>query len=681
MPKQAPNSDSDYLSPQHIDPYLLGVDSGGTFTDFVLISGNEIRTHKVLSTPEAPEQAILTGIADLGLSHKKSQLRLIHGTTVATNAALESKGVKTVFITNRGFSDLLSIGRQAREQLYNLRPKISGVPVPSELCLATGGRCDANGQEIEPLTEADLDQLEQQVRKLKPQAVAINLLFSFLNDENERRIEQRLTSLAYVCRSSAVLPEMREYERGIATWYNAYLGPLVANYFKRLQVALSPARLSIMQSSGGTIAIDQAADKAVNLLLSGPAGGLAAGAFIGQLKQSARMLSFDMGGTSTDVAMIDGAIKLTSEGRIGRYPVAVPMVDMHTIGAGGGSIAYLDEGGMLHVGPESAGAKPGPACYGKGGTAPTVTDANVVLGRLQPDSFLGGAMNLDTCKAQDAVAVLAQQMNLGIEDCAAGIIDLANEHMTQALRVISEQRGHDPADYQLIGFGGAGGLHICALADCIGVKRAMVPIYAGVFSAFGMLVAPPSRQLSQSYLSSLKCSLEQEISARFDQMSTTAMCELESEGISGSEIRLKKSVDCRYRGQSSALNIDWNDKGQVEQAFHSAHRSSYGHNFDLDVEIVNLRLSASSTSAPPQLRSLDPITSPKKPDMRLVWVKTPDGISEQLMLPVYQREQIPLEIWIDGPALICETSATTWIDLGWQFKRDQYGNLNLQKRP
>lgn len=658
---------------------LLGIDTGGTFTDFILVEGGKIKLHKVLSTPDAPEKAIIQGIEDLGLSNKLGQLRIIHGTTVATNAALENKGVKTAFITNRGFADMLTIGRQARDELYNLQPAVLPPPVPEELCLETGGRMDAQGNTITPLAEQDLDQLEEQIRQQQPDAIAINLLFSFLNDADERRIEQRLSNLAYCCRSSAVLPEMREYERGIATWYNAYLGPLVANYFTRLQQAVSPAPVAIMQSSGGTIALNQAADRAVNLLLSGPAGGLAAAAYMGKLGRSEKIMTFDMGGTSTDVAMINGRIGLTSEGRIGRYPVAVPMVDMHTIGAGGGSIAYLDAAGMLHVGPQSAGASPGPACYGQGGTQPTVTDANAVLGRLQPDNFLGGSMTLDKQQARDTIAKLAKQLGLNVEECAMGVIDLANEHMTQALRVISEQRGHDPSEYQLVGFGGAGGLHICALAEAIGIKHAMVPIYGGVFSAFGMLVAPPSRELSHGYLRSFAQLCDEEVKEQFSSLRVQAVDSLTAEGIAESDMTFNYSVDCRYSGQSFTLNIDWQSRVETEAAFHLAHESTYGHRFNLSVEVVNLRLSAHAKAANIELEAMDLYTDQTTDSLRPIWIENDKGQVEERMVPIHLREQLSAGEWLDGPVLICEKSATTWIEPHWRVRLDNYGNLELEQ--
>jgi len=480
----------------------LGVDTGGTFTDFVLFDGRQLRVHKVLSTPAAPEQAILKGVTDLGLS--LDDLKLVHGSTVATNAVLERKGVRTVYITNRGLRDVLTIGRQTRRELYNLQPEPVPPPVPRDYCLEVGARTAADGSQVSQLTGADKTRLLASIKELKPEAVAINLLFSFLNDVDEREIESWLPKTLFVSRSSAVLPEYKEYERGIATWLNAWVGPLVDRYLLQLNEQLAPATVSVMQSSGGTVDAASAGRDAVRLLLSGPAGGLMGARFAAQQGGAQRLMTFDMGGTSTDVALIDGEIRLTSEGCIGPYPVAVPMVDMHTIGAGGGSIASMDAGGMLRVGPESAGASPGPACYGQGGTQATVTDANLVLGRLLPDAFLGGAMQLDRDASERAVGRISRQLDTSVEATAIGIIRVANEHMLQALRVISVQRGFDPRDFVLTSFGGAGGLHVCALAEGLGISRAMVPINAGVLSALGMLAAPRARQLSRTITCLLK---------------------------------------------------------------------------------------------------------------------------------------------------------------------------------
>ena len=359
-------------------PIVLGVDAGGTFTDFVCVEFKQpiaIKIHKALSTPAAPEQAILEGIRAMGLEPvmKNGDLQIIHGSTVATNAVLEAKGAKTVFVTNYGFADMLQLARQTRPQLYQLEFEAVAPPVAPELCLQTGGRLAADGSILEPLSASELSQLIAKIKAIDPDAVAINLLFSFIDDSFEKAICEAISDAglrAFVSRSSQVLPECREYERGIATWLNASLGPIVGRYLLALQQQLGKSSLQIIQSSGETIGATAAADSAVNLLLSGPAGGLIAVKFLADQLGLEKIISFDMGGTSTDVALLDGEISTTTEGCIAQYPIAVSMVDMHTIGAGGGSIAVIDSGGMLQVGPRSAGADPGPACYGKAAPRP-----------------------------------------------------------------------------------------------------------------------------------------------------------------------------------------------------------------------------------------------------------------------------------------------------------------------
>ncbi len=650
---------------------LLGVDTGGTFTDFVLLDDSGIRVHKVLSTPDAPERAILQGIGALGLDAelKTGNLLLIHGSTVATNAALEGKGVRTAFVTNRGFGDMLTIGRQARPQLYELQATPLPPPVPAELCLETGGRIDQRGELLEALTDADLSRLVEEIQRLRPQSVAINLLYSYLDPQYEKRIAAALPGDLFVSRSSQVLPEYKEYERGIATWLNAWLGPLVSGYLRRLETALKPTPVTIMQSSGGTMAAAQAADKAVNLLLSGPAGGLAGAFHMGLGAGRTRLISFDMGGTSTDVALLDGSIGLTNEGSIGRWPVAVPMVDMQTIGAGGGSIASLDAGGMLHVGPQSAGANPGPACYGNGGDAVTVTDANLVLGRLQASHFLGGAMRLNPRAALTAVQKLANAMGMSAESAAEGVIRVANEHMSRALRAISIERGHNPDDFTLCCFGGAGGLHVCELAEQLGLQRALVPVHAGVLSAFGMLVAPRQRQLTRTATQLLLEANAGAIEGTLLQLATVGRRELRSEGIPAGDITAEFSLDLRYSGQSFTLNIPWQgDVATAVSAFHDAHKVRYGHAMELTVELVNLRATVSARSAPIELPRAAYI------ERQPTWVEV-HGIDQPVAL--MQRDGLEIDRTYSGPLLIAEQASTTWVKPGWRLQRDECGNLQL----
>lgn len=645
----------------------IGIDTGGTFTDFVVFEGDRLRVHKVLSTPAAPEQAILTGIRDLGLD--LGRLRLVHGSTVATNAALEGKGVRTAYVANRGFGDVLSIGRQARRELYNLQPDPIAPPVPPELCFETAGRIAADGTVLEPLTEADIAALVTQVRAAAPQALAINLLFSYLDDRAERALEAALTDLCFVSRSSAVLPELREYERGMATFLNAYVGPLVAGYLKRLASAVAPAPVAVMQSAGGTVGAEQAGRQAVHLLLSGPAGGLMGARSVAALAGFEQLLTFDMGGTSTDVALIDGEPRLTTEGRIGHYPVAVPMVDMHTIGAGGGSIARVDAGGLLQVGPESAGADPGPACYGRGGVEPTVTDANLVLGRLRADAFLGGAMALDVEAARRALAPLAHRLRLGVEDTAAGILALANEHMARALRVISVQRGIDPTGFVLTSFGGAGGLHVCALAESLRLRRALVPVHAGVLSALGMLVAPPARQLSHSLPGRLTERRPQEIEAEFRRLQALGEAALSEEGLDPRRCSSDFSLDLRYLGQSYTLNVSWQGLAESAEAFHALHEARYGHRLEVDVELVNVRVAVRGPVPPLRLPA-----APERPAGAPQYTEL-YGIGAPV--PVFARAHLAAGAVFDGPALVTETVATTYVAPGWRCRVDAIGNLCL----
>lgn len=658
---------------------LLGVDTGGTFTDFVLFEDKGLRVHKVLSTPDAPERAILQGVRELGIEGELlTELMMVHGSTVATNAVLEGKGVRTVFVTNRGFKDLLTLGRQAREELYNLQPAPIKPPVPPELCLETGGRFGADGQVVQPLTDADLQQLRDEIERLKPEAVAINLLFSFLDDGFERELEAAMPGGIFISRSSAILSEYKEYERGIATWLNAWVGPLVEGYLARLEAGLPSANISVMQSSGNTIEASLAGRHAIHMLLSGPAGGLAAAKAVGSLAGRNRLLTFDMGGTSTDVALIDGEIQLTSEGHIGHWPVSVPTIDMHTIGAGGGSIARVDAGGLLQVGPESAGADPGPACYGKGGKEPTVTDANQVLGRLLPGAILGGGMRLDLDAAERAVESVASRLRLGLHEAAEGIIRIANEHMARALRVMSVQRGIDPRQLTLASFGGSGGLHVCALAETLGMHQAIVPVHAGVFSALGMLCAPRGRQLSRTRKGLLAQMTDDDISEQLEQLRREGERSLVQEGVDVTAIYTHPKLDLRYLGQSYTLTVPWQLPGGCvasAEAFHLAHQERYGHRLDLPVELVNLRLHLQG----PQ------------PQLPLIPQEMQQGASEPVdfttlfgtdeVVPVWSRDDLASGQELQGPALISEQVSTTWVAPGWLCQVDPYGNLVLYHYP
>ncbi|MCY4358963.1 MAG: hydantoinase/oxoprolinase family protein [Gammaproteobacteria bacterium] len=671
---------------------FLGIDAGGTFTDFVCLtipdktnsplantcSGLELRLHKILSTPKAPERAIMQGLEDLGLTALlgSDRLQIIHGSTVATNAVLEGNTARTAFITNYGFADLLSLGRQTRPQLYALEfPEISP-PVAPELCLETGGRLSANGEVLESLDAEELSRLLATLRELKPQAVAINMLFSFVDNRFEKEIEAAIKvtdPTLLVSRSSTVLPVYREYERGIATWLNAALGPVVHAYLSGLLQELAGSHLQVMQSTGETIAADKAAEAAVHLLLSGPAGGLAAVRFLGQQTGNNRLISFDMGGTSTDVALLDGDIGITTEGRIGPYPMAVPAVDMHTIGAGGGSIAYVDSGGMLQVGPESAGADPGPACYGRGGTHATVTDANVVLGRLVTSFTLADSLQLDATAARMAVGCLAQRLEMSIEDTALGIIHIANEHMAQAIREISVNRGHDAGDFMLTSFGGAGGLHVCAMAEAMQMRCAMVPARGGVLSALGMLVAVRGRQFRHTVGKAVAELSARQLDPLFLELEQQGSDELQAEGLPVGDLMTMRSVELRYVGQSYTLKVPWSDLEGSAAAFAALHQQRYGYSLHAATEIVNLCVQILVRQKPLELPSAVP-TAGRSQHLKHTQVH---GCDNPAIL--VDRSELGTGECLAGPAVITEFSATTWVSPGWEVETDNWGNLLLTR--
>ncbi len=660
---------------------LIGIDAGGTFTDFVLVRLEPIvsvRVYKTLSTPDAPERAILNGIKAMGLEPHldDGSLQVVHGSTVATNAVLEGKLARTAFITNYGFADMLQLARQTRPKLYALETPAVPPPVPEQLCLETGGRVAADGSVVLPLLQIEIDELLEKIESLAPDAIAINLLFSFLDDSFERRIESAIKAKfgeCFVSRSSTVLPEYKEYERGIATWLNAALGPVISGYLGVLQRELGNTSIQVMQSSGETMSASMAAQSAVNLLLSGPAGGLTAIAYLAKQVGKSKFLSFDMGGTSTDVALLDTKIRTSNESSISHYPIAVPMVDMETIGAGGGSIAYVDTGGMLQVGPCSAGADPGPACYDRGGHDATVSDANVVLGRLQSDSVLAGDLTLSLESAQASLEPLAQRIGLSIEETALGIIDIANEHMAKAIRLISVNKGHDAKEFTLASFGGAGGLHVCALADAMAMKNALVPIHGGVLSAFGMVVADQGRQFSKTLSLDVQLIDGKSLEDQFAQLEAGGMEQLALEGLHPSVLASKRSVDLRYQGQSYTLNIDWHALPSVLDAFEQLHRQRYGYSHDGPIELLTIRVNLSTEKIPFVLPQL--IKQPHCNNIRHCKVY---GETEQARL-LARADMYPGES-IEGPAVITEYSATTFVATNWSVAVDGFGNLLLQKK-
>lgn len=646
---------------------LLGVDTGGTFTDFVLFKASGLSFHKELSTPEDPSVAIERGIQSLGLKH--SELHLVHGSTVATNAILERKGVKTLFITNRGLEDTLTIGRQTRAELYNLTPDVNRGWVSRTHCVGVSGRVDASGTEIEAVDANELVHICEQIEKESYRAVAVSLLFSFLDSEHEQRIRERLPDHLFISLSHQVLAEYREFERGATTFLNAYVGPLVQSYLKRLDSVLNPKHLFVMHSAGGVMGAEAAGRNAVRLALSGPAGGLVAAEEIGRQLNESNLLTFDMGGTSTDVALIQGSACQTTEAEIAGIPVSLPMLDIHTIGAGGGSIAWMDEAELPQVGPESAGADPGPVCYHQGGTLPTVTDANLILGRIPSDAKLAGTMKLDYNAAYAALKKYGLQFGISAEEAADAIIRIAEEHMAAALRVVSVQRGYNPEHFSLLSFGGAGGLHACALADKLGMKRVIVPLASGAFSALGMLAGRQQSEFSRTSPVVLDddqstCQLQ----TVFDELEREAM-----DAMPGLTLSFERRVDLRYRGQGFHLTVPMSDElRSVVRHFEESHRQAYGHQLDRPVEVVTARLTAFVEREELDFPCLDASEVVAKPCgySQLYGV----GKVSHLL-----RSALPPGIEYRSPCLVIEETSTLWVPKGWIMQATPFGHLILER--
>ncbi|MBE2202008.1 MAG: hydantoinase/oxoprolinase family protein [Anaerolinea sp.] len=598
----------------------LGVDTGGTFTDFVWVDGDgRLHIHKQLSTPQDPAQAVLEGVAWLRVPEEAA---VVHGSTVATNALLERRGARTALITTKGFADVLAIGRQNRPDLYALVPQKPEPLVPQAWRFAVDERITAQGDVLIPLEAASLTPIFAQLEADEIESVAICLLFSFLHPQHEQQIAAALQSTDYGLRmtphlslSSDILPEYREYERTSTTVINAYVAPLMSRYLARLAEGLGQRPLTIMQSNGGVISAAVAGAQAARTALSGPAGGVVGARYVAELAQFPDIITFDMGGTSTDVALCPGRLPTTAHGTVAGMPLRLPIIDIHTVGAGGGSLAYVDAGGALHVGPQSAGAEPGPSCYGremgdwqlalKGASASlhapvTVTDANLVLGRLDAAHFLGGAMRLDEAAARRALDALAQQMGAAsVEEAAWGVIQVANANMERAIRKISVERGYDPRRFTLLPFGGAGPLHACELAAAMQIPRVLIPATPGVLSALGMLAAAPTKDYSQTVMVEIGEKREEggeRLAAALALLQPRALAEMAAEGYAPEAVTLHHSLDMRYKGQSHELNVPYtlvNHQSSIVNHFHQAHETRYGYaQPEAIVEIVTVRVTA-----------------------------------------------------------------------------------------
>ena len=654
---------------------VLGIDTGGTFTDFVLVQDGTLTVHKLPSTPGDPSQSAGAGMADMPIPRDAT---VAHGSTVATNALLERKGARTALVTTAGFADVLQIGRQARHNLYALEYQAPEPLAPAELRLGVAERVDATGTVLQALTTEEISLLLERLAELDVDAVAISLLFSFLHPDHERALADAIRDrfpVLFVSTSSDVLPEYREYERTSTVVVNAYVGPLMSTYLSRMR-DLTAHPLRIMQSSGGSITVDMASRQPVRTILSGPAGGVIGARYVAETAGYSHIITFDMGGTSTDASLCPGHIQTTTGYGIGVSPIGVPVIDIHTVGAGGGSIAQVDVGGALRVGPESAGADPGPACYGVG-TDATVTDANLVLGRMAPAHFLGGRMALDAGRATEAVGTLASAMNAPVERAALGVVQVANAVMERALRTVSLERGHDPRDFTLVAFGGAGPQHACELAAALDIPRVLVPLHPGLLSALGVAMADVVKDYSRTVMvrdASGMAGLE----AAFAELETQGRDEMAAEGFQPDALQVQRSLDVRYRGQSFELPVEWPDGDSPYDAmaagFHQAHLQRFGYMDERNaVEVVNARLRIVAPTARPALERGEPTPAKALSDGEApVWFEAGPQATH-----IYNRNALHAGHRFTGPALVYQMDATTVVPPGWQAEVDSHRNLML----
>jgi N-methylhydantoinase A len=627
--------------------------------------------YKVLSTPSNPAEAVLEGLTRVAGDKLK---QIVHGSTVATNAILERKGAKTALLTNRGFEDIIEIGRQNRTRLYDLAYEKEPQMVPPELRFGIGGRILNTGEVHAALVRPDAEKVIRRLEALGVESVAVSFLFSYANPNHEQEIRSLLgpTGLP-VSLSHEILAEFREFERTSTTVINAYVSPKMDRYIGHLMGELGPGEtLNIMQSNGGSISAETAMRESVRTILSGPAGG-AVGAFeIGRRAGHDTLIAFDMGGTSTDVSLMDGALSLTTETLISSYPVKVPMIDIHTVGAGGGSIAFLDEGGSLKVGPESAGADPGPVCYGKGDQV-TVTDANLFLGRLIPEYFLGGHMALSPERLEHPMAEMARRAGLSPLELAEGILSVANAAMEKAIRVISVERGYDPREFTLISFGGAGGMHAAFLARLLNIPRVLIPANPGILSAIGMVMADVIKDYSFTVMREQHKSSREELAALFGDLESRGTAELLEEGIAEKNVLLERYLDMRYAGQSYEILVPF--QGDPVAQFHRLHEKTYGYrNENKAVEIVNIRLRARGMPEKPKLEKAKPAEETPPEGAHLG-----DGEvifdHERVVTRIMDRERLLCGNRIEGPAIVTEYSSTVVLPPFAHATVDGYGNL------
>ena len=690
--------------------FRLGVDIGGTFTDAVLLSeaSGEIRIAKVPSTPADPSRGCLDAVerilGDAGVAPDAVSY-LVHGTTVATNSLIEGKTPRTAFITTEGFRDMLEIGRQVRPTLYDVHFEKPRPLVPRDLCFEVGERLDARGGVLEPLDEARVHEIARTLAGNGVVSVAVCLLHGYLNPVHEQRVGALLRAHdedLVISLSSEVCPEFREYFRASTTIINACVRPVLARYLRdiehRLRERGMTAELLIMQSSGGVLTFETGAEKPAYMVESGPAAGVIVANYVAGALGHANAISFDMGGTTAKVGLIlDGQPSITKEYEVGAqahpgvgqarasgYPIRTPVIDLVEIGAGGGSIAWVDSGGILRVGPRSAGADPGPICYGQGGEEPTITDANLVLGRLDPAYFLGGEMGLSVDAARDGIARrCAGPMNLDTVACAHGIVEIANVAMTNALRVMTVQRGYDPRDLVMVAFGGAGPLHANRLCAEMKIGLLIVPPSPGTASALGLLVTDLKHEFSRTRIMEEGAEDLDEIDRVFASMEAEGRAVLQREGLAGESIAFMRQVEMRYAGQSHELAIDF-PAGEatagalagLRERFHTEHDRSYGHGYpDEPTELVNFRLSALGSIRKPRLREVAPRSGPASEAVKGMRQVCFDAAGGFVPTPIHDRRRLAAGHRFDGPAVVEETDSTTLVLPGYTVAVDRYANL------
>jgi len=668
----------------------IATDTGGTFTDCVFVQHGKLQILKVPSQPAEPAAALANALEDAcaRLATRPREVDLVCGTTVGTNALLERRGGRVVLITTSGFEDLLEIGRQARPKLYDLLFEKPDVLVPAERRIGARERITAEGKVLKPLRSPEIRSLVGRVRRARPDAAAICFLFSFRNAAHEAALARALRRAGYlVSVSHEILPEFREFERTSTTVINAYLSPVMTAYLSDAQTRAFrvwgaqgfPAkrfmRVRVMQSNGGIISAGRAAAEPVRTVLSGPAGGVLGAAQAAALAGLRKVLTFDMGGTSTDVSLLSGETRITNEARVAGLPVAVPMMDIHTVGAGGGSIARFDQGGALRVGPESAGANPGPICYGRG-ELPTVTDAHAVLGHLGAGGLLNGAFPLDIRRAVRGFEKCKGSFRT-VEEFAQAVIGVSNSVMERALRLISIERGHDPRDYTLVAFGGAGGLHACQLAEALELRGVLLPVFPGALSAIGILRADVVRDFSQTVLHAVDHPerARREVGRTLRKLRKIAGSFLKREGFEAGQQRFEHRFDLRYAGQAYDLSVP--AEGDYLAAFHRAHERAYGHaDTERPVEIVSVRCRATGISARadfPKLARARRVIAAKPSDVRKSYLA---GKAERVA--VFERERLCASERFAGPAIVTEYSATSLVPAGWRARVDAYGQIHLE---